>query len=119
MEDKVIYVANKEKSIAHLLEYVFVSRGGYEVKVLSSGSELLKNLIHRPGVVLTDYESHTNAGSSMGLISRASKLPVIVLSNRERTDKQWAQARMFLYIPMTGFFLDTLIEMVEEAFSRK
>lgn len=113
MRNKLIFVADDKKNIVHLLEFIFLSKGGYEIKSFSSEKELIKNLKKNPDLLVMG-ESLAAKNTMDTIKQRAKELPLIVLSENEKADsKDHLNNEDCKYIKQADFFIDDLMETVE------
>jgi hypothetical protein len=115
MRNRIIYLANNEKNIIHLLEYVFLSKGDYEVKSFTTSEELCKNLSNNPDIIVLG-ESFAKSKTIDKLNLYNNKLPIIVLSNIKNSENMdLFRGGNYKCIYQTGFFVDKIVESVEIA----
>jgi two-component system, OmpR family, response regulator len=121
---KLIFFVDDDKLILNLLEYTFKSRDDYEVKSFPSGEECLAALNENPDIIVLDHIFLKNGESLTSgleilkkLRERGYGLPVIVLSNQQDDNliPEFLKYGAFRYIQKDSYFIDTLIETIEEA----
>lgn len=124
--DKLIYFVDDDKMILNLLEYTFSSRDGYTVQSFRSGEKLLEELDAKPDLIVLDHSFLVeNSAYSSGLEilkkirERHSDVKVIVLSgqNNEKLVNDYKENGVNTFINKDSFFIDSLIESIEKAFS--
>jgi CheY-like chemotaxis protein len=120
---KLIFFADDDKMILNLLEYTFSSRNDYEVKTFKSGEELLKALDQKPDLIVLDHfftKSGENLMTGLDTLKKIREnnynLPIIMLSNQP-DDKLVPEFEKHnaKYIPKDSFFIDSLIESINQA----
>ena len=108
------------------MEYTFKCRDGYEVKSYFSGEECIENLNLRPDLIVLDYYLGDEDSKSMsGLetlhkISNFSKdLNVIILSREKNPGliQKFIENGAKKYVIKDDYFIDTLIETIENHFA--
>ncbi|HEX3009606.1 MAG TPA: response regulator [Bacteroidales bacterium] len=123
MKPKLIFVVDDDRIIQNLLEYTFNSREGYDVMVFPCGEECIQCLNLKPDVIVLDHlflrgEDVVMNGLDVlqAIRKKNKKVPVIILSNQPSQDliddfyKKGANG----YIAKENYFVDTLIESIEE-----
>lgn len=113
MKNRVIYIANKERKIIHLLEFLFISKGGYDIKSFTTTEELHKGLINKPDILVL---GNSIFGTELmeELNQYTEQLPVIILSNnKDENNEVLFDKENFCCINQTGFFIDKIMETVE------
>jgi DNA-binding NarL/FixJ family response regulator len=128
MKNKLIFFVDDDKMMLNLMEYTFKCREGFEVMSFFSGEECLENLHLDPALIVLDYYLGEDESSAMSgldtlkiIAKRNKKIPVVILS-REKSE---AHIREFLrygamqYVIKDDFFINTLIETVEDYFKEK
>jgi two-component system OmpR family response regulator len=128
MENKLIFFVDDDKMMLNLMEYTFKCREGFDVKSFYSGEECLDNLQLNPSLIVLDYylgEGESTAMSGLDTLKKITEqnrnIPVVILS-REK-DKalitQFLQVGALRYVVKDDFFINTLIETVENYFMEK
>ncbi len=128
MDNKLIFFVDDDKMMLNLMEYTFKCREGFDVKSYFSGEECLENLNLFPSMVVLDYylgEGESTAMSGLDTLKKIhethSEIPVVILS-REK-DKNLISKFMdygaMQYVIKDDFFINTLIETVENYFMEK
>ena len=125
---KLIFFVDDDKMMLNLMEYTFKCREGYQVRSFFSGESCIENLSDKPDIIVLDYhlgEEEDNIMSGYETLIEIKKLnidtTVIILSR----DKDKETINKFLeqgakkYVTKDDFFIDTLIETVENHFSNK
>jgi two-component system, OmpR family, response regulator len=118
---KLIFMVDDDKVILNLLEYVFQSKNGYNIKTFISGEDCLENMNLNPDLVVLDYILNEKNKTNMDgletlkkLLEKDRNLPVIILSGH--TDDQTGQlmlrsgARQVLR--KDDFFVDRLEKFI-------
>jgi DNA-binding NtrC family response regulator len=121
MEDKLIYIVDDDKVILHLLEYTFKSRGGYEIKTFLSCEELLESFERMPDLIVLDHlfnEKKTGLETLKEIRKRYPDLPVIILTGEDSAilRNEFLKNGAKEFINKKDYFIDTLIESVEDTF---
>ena len=128
MKNKLIFFVDDDKMMLNLMEYTFKCRDGFDVQSFFSGESCLEHLNEKPSLIVLDYylgEGESTAMSGMDTLKKInktdSKIPVVILS-REK-DKALIQEFLHFgaiqYVIKDDFFINTLIETVEEYFMEK
>jgi len=128
MENKLIFFVDDDKMMLNLMEYTFKCREGFDVKSFFSGEECLEHLHLNPSLIVLDYylgEGESTAMSGLDTLKKINErnchIPVVILS-REK-DKtlinQFMQFGAMQYVIKDDFFINTLIETVENYFMEK
>jgi two-component system OmpR family response regulator len=128
MENKLIFFVDDDKMMLNLMEYTFKCREGFDVRSYFSGEECLENLSLQPGLIVLDYylgEGESTAMSGLDTLKKINQrnksIPVVILSR----EKDKALISKFLhygamqYVIKDDFFINTLIETVENYFMEK
>lgn len=121
MKDKLVFFVDDDKIILNLLEYTFKSRQGMRVKTFFSGEECLQNLYMNPDIVVLDhvFQSEKPNMNGIEILKRLKKLKknirVIILSKHkdDSTISEYLKNGATKYIPKENFFIDELIESIE------
>jgi DNA-binding response OmpR family regulator len=122
MDSKLVFFVDDDKMILNLLEYTFKSRAGIEVKTFFSGEECLENMNLKPDLVVMDHVFPADTGQLSGLdaireMRKADKeVSIIVLSSQEdeKLIPEFLKAGANQYISKDDYFIDALIESIEE-----
>jgi DNA-binding NarL/FixJ family response regulator len=122
MSTKLVFFVDDDKMILNLLEYTFKSRSGIEVKTYLSGEECLENMHLKPDLIVLDHLFPEDQGKLSGmdvlikLKEMNSKAEVIVLSCQEDENliPQFIKNGARKYISKDDYFIDDLIESIEE-----
>jgi two-component system, OmpR family, response regulator len=128
MDSKLIFFVDDDKMMLNLMEYTFKCREGFEVKSFYSGEECLANLNLNPSLIVLDYylgEGESKVMSGLDTLKKIHEkscdIPVVILS-REK-DKalisKFMQYGAMQYVIKDDFFINTLIETVENFFMEK
>lgn len=128
MENRLIFFVDDDKMMLNLMEYTFKCREGFDVKSFFSGEECLEHLHLNPSLIILDYylgEGESAAMSGLDTLKKINEkncnIPVVILS-REK-DKtlisQFMQFGAMQYVIKDDFFINTLIETVENYFMEK
>lgn len=114
MKNKLIFVADDKKNIVHLLEFILLSKGEYEIKSFSSEKELIKNLKKNPDLLVMG-ESLAAKDTIDTIKHRAKEMPVIVLTESDNAvNKEHLSKKDCKCIEQADFFIDDLMETVED-----
>jgi CheY-like chemotaxis protein len=122
MRDRLVFIVDDDRIIQNLLEYIFNSKGGYEVKVFPSGEDCIKNLHLKPDIIVLDHLFLKDGCVMNGLDvldelrQVDKKVPVIILSNQpsqELIDEFYRRGANG-YIPKEDYFIDNLLESIEK-----
>jgi len=128
MENKLIFFVDDDKMMLNLMEYTFKCREGFEVHSFFSGEECLEHIGLQPSLIVLDYylgEGESSAMSGLDTLKKINEvntnIPVVILS-REK-DKalisKFLQYGAMQYVIKDDFFINTLIETVENYFMEK
>jgi len=128
MKNKLIFFVDDDKMMLNLMEYTFKCREGFDVRSFYSGEECLDHLNLDPSLIILDYylgEGESAAMSGLDTLQKINKqnkhIPVVILSR----EKDKTLIRTFLefgamrYVVKDDFFINTLIETVENYFMEK
>ena len=112
----------------NLMEYTFKCREGFEVHSFFSGEECLEHIGLHPNLIVLDYylgEGESKAMSGLDTLTKINELnnniPVVILS-REKDQaliSKFMQYGAMQYVIKDDFFINTLIETVENYFMEK
>lgn len=128
MQNKLIFFVDDDKMMLNLMEYTFKCREGFEVRSFYSGEECLDHLNLNPGLIVLDYylgegESATMSGlDTLKKINQShGNIPVVILSREKDQDliNKFMQFGAMQYVIKDDFFINTLIETVENYFMEK
>jgi DNA-binding NarL/FixJ family response regulator len=124
--DRLIFFVDDDKMMLNLMEYTFKCRDGYEVKSYFSGEECISNLHLKPNLIVLDYylgDDDTNTMSGYETLKKINQndpqVSVIILSR----EKNPGMIRKFIdqgakkYVIKDDYFIDTLIETIENHFN--
>jgi DNA-binding NarL/FixJ family response regulator len=128
MENKLLFFVDDDKMMLNLMEYTFKCREGFEVQSFFSGEDCLENLHLNPRMIVLDYylgEGESTAMTGLDTLKKINEInrniPVVILSR----EKDNALIREFLhfgaiqYVVKDDFFINTLIETIEDYFMEK
>lgn len=127
MRAKLIFVVDDDRIIQNLLEYTFNSREGYDVMVFSNGEECIQNLGLKPDLIVLDHLFLHNGTSMMNgldvleeIRKMNKKVPVLVLSSQPSKEliEDFYKKGATGYIRKEDYFIDTLIDSIEEILSK-
>ncbi|RPJ72355.1 MAG: response regulator [Alphaproteobacteria bacterium] len=128
MDNKLIFFVDDDKMMLNLMEYTFKCREGFEVRSFFSGEECLDHIFMKPNLIVLDYylgEGETNGMSGLDTLKRINEInnniPVVILSrekDKSLIDK-FMQDGAMQYVIKDDFFINTLIETVENYFMEK
>jgi two-component system OmpR family response regulator len=126
MSNKLIFFVDDDRMMLNLMEYTFKCKDGYDVKSYFSGEECVENLYLNPNLIVLDYILGNEESEAMSGLETLKKIteqnndiPVIILS-REKSEaliKKFLQYGAKRYVIKDDFFIDTLIETIDEHFS--
>ncbi len=126
MTNKLIFFVDDDKMMLNLMEYTFKCKDGFEVRSYLSGEECVENLFLKPQLIVLDHilgDDESRAMSGLDTLKRITKLnnniPVIILS-REKSNRlidKFIKSGAKRYIIKDDFFIDTLIETIDEHFT--
>jgi response regulator of citrate/malate metabolism len=128
MENKLIFFVDDDKMMLNLMEYTFKCREGFEVRSFYSGEECLENLFLQPGLIVLDYylgegESTTMSGldTLKKIHEKTCNIPVVILSREKDKNliNKFLHYGAMQYVVKDDFFINTLIETVENYFMEK
>ena len=128
MQNRLIFFVDDDKMMLNLMEYTFKCREGFDVRSFYSGEECLDNLSLHPSMIVLDYylgdgESKVMSGfeTLTKIHERDNKIPVVILSReKDRTlISKFLQFGAMQYVVKDDFFINTLIETVENYFMEK
>ncbi len=127
MRAKLIFVVDDDRIIQNLLEYTFNSREGYDVMVFSNGEECIHNLTLKPDLIVLDHLFLNNGASMMNgldvleeIRKKNKKVPVLVLSSQPSKEliEDFYKKGATSYISKEDYFIDTLIDSIENILSK-
>jgi DNA-binding NarL/FixJ family response regulator len=128
MENKLIFFVDDDKMMLNLMEYTFKCREGFDVRSFFSGEECLENLGLQPSLIVLDYylgEGESMAMSGLDTLKKINQLnksiPVVILSREKDKDliDRFMQYGAMQYVIKDDFFINTLIDTVENYFMEK
>jgi two-component system, OmpR family, response regulator len=128
MENKLIFFVDDDKMMLNLMEYTFKCREGFDVRSFFSGEECLENLNLKPSLIVLDYylgEGESRAMSGLDTLKKINQLnkniPVVILSREKDKNliDRFMQYGAMQYVIKDDFFINTLIETVENYFMEK
>jgi two-component system OmpR family response regulator len=122
---RLIFFVDDDKMMLNLMEYTFKCREGYEVKSYFSGEECIKNIGLNPTLIVMDYYMGGHGANSLSgldtlkeIRKKGKSTPVIILS-REKSEDTIAEFIKYgaqNYVVKDDYFIDTLIETIENHF---
>jgi DNA-binding NarL/FixJ family response regulator len=124
--DKLIFFVDDDKMMLNLMEYTFKCREGFEIKSYFSGEHCIKNLHLSPELIVLDYylgSAEENALSGLDTLRKInlinSNIPVVILSREKdkETIAEFIKEGALKYVVKDDFFIDTLIDTIEEHFA--
>ena len=128
MKNKLIFFVDDDKMMLNLMEYTFKCREGFEVRSFYSGEDCLDHLDLHPSLIVLDYylgEGESTVMSGLDTLKKIHdgnrNIPVVILS-REKDKKlinQFLHHGAMQYVIKDDFFINTLIETVENYFMEK
>jgi DNA-binding NarL/FixJ family response regulator len=122
MAGKLLFFVDDDKMILNLMEYTFRSRDGYDVQTFFSGEDCIDNLNLNPDIIVLDHIFNHKEDSMSGLetlkkiMKSHEKISVIILSGQEDRNliPKFIENGAKRYIPKDNFFIDNLIEAIEQ-----
>jgi len=126
MSKKLIFFVDDDRMMLNLMEYTFKCKDGYEVKSYFSGEECIENLNLKPSLIVLDYILGNDDSKVMSGLDTLKKIteqyndiPVIILSREKNENliKKFIDYGAKRYVIKDDFFIDTLIETIDEHFS--
>ncbi len=126
MSNKLIFFVDDDRMMLNLMEYTFKCKDGYDVKSYFSGEECVENLNLKPNLIVLDYilgDDNSKTMSGLDTLKRITEqdndIPVIILSREKNENliKKFLQYGAKRYVIKDDFFIDTLIETIDEHFS--
>lgn len=128
MENKLIFFVDDDKMMLNLMEYTFKCREGFDVRSFYSGEDCLDHLHMHPRMIVLDYylgEGESTAMSGLDTLKKITErnpsIPVVILSREKDQNliRQFMQFGAMRYVIKDDFFINTLIETVENYFMEK
>jgi DNA-binding NtrC family response regulator len=128
MEHKLIFFVDDDKMMLNLMEYTFKCREGFEVRSFFSGEECLEHIGMHPNLIVLDYylgEGESRAMSGLDTLKKINEInntiPVVILSREKDQEliSKFMQYGAMQYVIKDDFFINTLIETVENYFMEK
>jgi len=128
MNNKLIFFVDDDKMMLNLMEYTFKCREGFEVRSILSGEECLAHLNLNPQLIVLDYylgEGESTAMSGLDTLKKINEtnknIPVVILSREKDKSliKEFLHYGAIRYVIKDDFFINTLIETIEEYFKEK
>jgi DNA-binding NtrC family response regulator len=122
---KLIYFVDDDKMILNLLEYTFKNRDNYDVKTFKNGEDCLDAMSDKPALIVLDHffiANNTQLSKGIDILKKIreidTKVPVIMLSgeNSAAIINEYAANGVGKFIVKDSFFIDSLIESIEEVF---
>jgi two-component system OmpR family response regulator len=126
MSKKLIFFVDDDRMMLNLMEYTFKCKDGYEVKSYFSGEECIENLNLKPSLIVLDYilgEDDSKVMSGLDTLRKITEqnrnIPVIILSREKNENliKKFIDYGAKRYVIKDDFFIDTLIETIDDHFS--
>jgi len=123
---KLIFFIDDDKMILNLLEYTFQSRSEYDVICYQTGEECLENLHQQPGLIVLDHilagsgENTLNGMDTLIEIRKVNKeVPVVILTGQGDDEllSEFMDKGANRYLTKDDFFIDSLIETIQQMFS--
>jgi DNA-binding NarL/FixJ family response regulator len=124
--DKLIFFVDDDKMMLNLMEYTFKCREGFEIKSYFSGEHCIKNLHLNPELIVLDYylgSDEENALTGLDTLRKInlmnSNIPVVILSREkdQETIAEFIKEGAMKYVVKDDYFIDTLIDTIEEHFA--
>ena len=128
MENKLLFFVDDDKMMLNLMEYTFKCREGFDVRSFFSGEECLEYLDLNPSMIVLDYylgEGESTVMSGLDTLKKISEqnssIPVVILSRERDKDliSKFMHQGAMRYVIKDDFFINTLIETVENYFMQK
>ncbi len=125
MSKKLIFFVDDDRMMLNLMEYTFKCKDGYEVKSYFSGEECIENLNLKPSLIVLDYilgEDDSKVMSGLDTLKKITEqnrnIPVIILSREKNENliKKFIDYGAKRYVIKDDFFIDTLIETIDDHF---
>lgn len=125
MNKKLIFFVDDDSMMLNLMEYTFSSREGFNVKSYKSGEACIENIHLNPSLIVLDYILNSTEVENMSGLETLQKIkeynpkiPVVILSTQKNTDviEEFISLGAEKYVSKDDFFIDTLIETIEEIF---
>lgn len=126
MENRLIFFVDDDKMMLNLMEYTFKSRDGYEVRSYFSGEDCVNNLHLKPNLIVLDYylgddESGTMSGyETLKKINETQPGITVIILSREKNPgmiQKFLEQGAKKYVVKDDYFIDTLIETIENHFN--
>lgn len=123
MMNKLIFFVDDDRVILNLLEYIFLSRGEYNVKSFQSGEKCIESMDHNPDLIVLDHNLSSDGSDNMNGIQTLEKIrevnedvPVVILTGfgSEELLGQFMQKGAQRFLTKDDFFIDSLIQIIEE-----
>lgn len=123
---KLIFFVDDDKMILNLLEYTLKNRQDFDVKTFYTGEECLNHLEMKPDLIVLDHIFKTNGTANMSgmdvllKIKRINKsLPVVILTSLEdeKLAEEYISNGALKFIPKNDYFIDALMETIDQQFS--
>jgi two-component system, OmpR family, response regulator len=128
MKNKLIFFVDDDKMMLNLMEYTFKCREYFDVQSFLSGEDCLEQLKQNPSLIVLDYylgEGESTAMSGLDTLKKINEInkniPVVILS-REKDNaliQEFLHYGAIRYVIKDDFFINTLIETIEEYFMEK
>ena len=128
MDNKLIFFVDDDKMMLNLMEYTFKCREGFDVASFYSGESCLENLDQNPHLIVLDYylgEGESTAMTGLDTLKKISEIndtiPVVILSREKDNEliNEFLHHGAIRYVVKDDFFINTLIETVEDYFMQK
>jgi DNA-binding NarL/FixJ family response regulator len=125
MKNKLLFFVDDDKMMLNLMEYTFKCREGFDVKSYYSGEDCLENLHLKPSMIILDYylgEDDSNVMSGLDTLKKIqekhNEIPVVILSREKDKSliKEFLNVGAMRYVVKDDFFINTLIETIEDYF---
>lgn len=126
MKEKLVFFIDDDKIILDLLEYTFQNRNGLQVKTFATGEDALNHLNEKPDLVVLDYCFHKMGDKAMSGLETLKKIynynneiPVIMLTSitDDEIIKDFQDSGAYKYICKDSYFIDTLMETIDQDFA--
>jgi two-component system OmpR family response regulator len=122
MNNKLIFFVDDDKMMLNLMEYTFSNREGFSVKSFKSGEDCLQHIEMNPTLIVLDYVLNSTEPENMSGMETLKKIkeysdtiPVIILSKQKDQEviSEFINLGAEKYVTKDDFFIDTLLERIE------
>jgi len=122
---KLIYFVDDDKMILNLIEYTFKNRGNYDIKTFRTGEDCLAVMNEKPDLVVLDHLfiiENTKFSSGIEILKKIREIDkeveIIMLSGEQKEEiiKEYLKNGVSKFITKDSFFIDVLIDTINEIF---